>query len=84
MEIVSSRSNPQKDHTMIEYSRLQRTLAMIANHPYYPGKAETIQECLDDLDAHYRKGEINLEQRSRLTTILLSGASSRAEVSACR
>ena len=54
------------------FKRLERTVNLIARHPYYPGKPEAVHDCLDDLEERYRDGSLTHEQKSILVSLLTS------------
>ena len=57
------------------FERLEQTVTIIARHADYPGKEQVVAECLDDIEDRWRQGQLSLEQRFRLYTILLQGTS---------
>ena len=66
-------SSPPWTSSMTEtltFKRLERTISLIARHPFYPGKGEVVHECLDDLEERYREGLLTDEQKSILVSIL--------------
>jgi hypothetical protein len=58
------------------FERLHESVTIIARHADYPGKQEAVAECLDDIEARWRRGQLTLEQRFRLYAVLLAGTSS--------
>jgi hypothetical protein len=52
------------------FTRLERTISLIARHPFYPGKNEIVHDCLDDLEDRYREGLLTYEQKATLASIL--------------
>ena len=59
------------------FERLEQAVTIIARHADYPGKQETVAECLDDVEDRWRRGHLTLVQRFRLTAILIRGTASR-------
>lgn len=57
---------------MPTFKRLERTVNLIARHPFYPGKPEAVHDCLDDLEERYRDGSLTHEQKSILVSLLTS------------
>jgi hypothetical protein len=57
-----------------EFERLEYTVGMIRRHPYYPGKEQLLDECLEDIDERFRKGRLTAEQRGRLRCVLLESS----------
>ncbi|WP_254053298.1 hypothetical protein [Singulisphaera sp. GP187] len=55
---------------MLTFKRLERTVNLIARHPFYPGKPEAVHDCLDDLEDRYRDGSLTHEQKSILVSLL--------------
>ncbi|WP_020466744.1 hypothetical protein [Singulisphaera acidiphila] len=55
---------------MPTFKRLERTVNLIARHPFYPGKPEAVHDCLDDLEERYRDGSLTHEQKSILVSLL--------------
>jgi hypothetical protein len=51
---------------------LERFTGLIACHPWYPGKEETIRECLIDFEERDAQGELTPEQKVRLLDPLLA------------
>lgn len=54
----------------LTFIRLERTVSLIARHPFYPGKPEAVHDCLDDLEERYRDGSLTHEQKSILVSLL--------------
>ncbi len=52
------------------FDRLTASAERIANHAAYPGKAEAVRQCLDDLDDLVLAGRITAAQREALRAIL--------------
>lgn len=46
----------------METRRLKRDIERLAAHPDFPGKANMIQNCLDELDRLYLHGEMRREE----------------------
>ncbi|WP_406699734.1 hypothetical protein V5E97_12830 [Singulisphaera sp. Ch08] len=63
------------------FKRLERTVNLIARHPFYPGKSEAVHDCLDDLEERYRDGSLTHEQKSVLVSLLTSEDSNSIEPS---
>ena len=61
----------------ITFTRLERTISLIARHPFYPGKSEVVDECLDDLEERYREGLLTHEQKTILVLILTTEESNQ-------
>jgi hypothetical protein len=55
------------------FERLERTITIIAEHADYPGKQESIAECIADIEDRWNRGLLDIEQRFRLLAILLRG-----------
>ena len=53
------------------FERLEQTATMIARHAEYPGKAQVVAECLDDIEDRWEQGQLSLEQRFQLYAVLL-------------
>ena len=56
---------------MLSFERLEHVTDMIARHPDYPGKPVVVQECLEDIEEHCRRGRLTPEQRDRLVAVLV-------------
>ena len=56
------------------FERLERAVTIIALHPDYPGKHEAIAECLEDIEGRWRRGQLSLQQRLRLLSLLVQNA----------
>jgi L-rhamnose isomerase len=52
------------------FRRLEWAVGVIARHPDYPGKAETLQRCREDIERRLRLGMLTDAQRIRLHSIL--------------
>jgi hypothetical protein len=65
--------------TAPSFERLERTITIIAQHAEYPGKQESVSECLDDIEDRWMRGLLTLEQRFGLCAILLRGTASRRD-----
>jgi hypothetical protein len=52
------------------FSRLEQTMCLIARHPFYPGKQQVVDECLEELEERVRQGTLTVEQRCHLVGIL--------------
>ena len=59
------------------FERLEQTVTIIARHLEYPGKAEVVADCLQEIDSRWERGQLTLQQRFRLYAILVAGAVSR-------
>lgn len=59
------------------FERLVATAERIIRHADYPGKRETIDQCLEDVESLWLDGQITTEQREVLRDVL-SGAFSHA------
>jgi hypothetical protein len=59
------------------FERLEQATTIIARRAQYPGKREIVAECLDDVEDRWRRGQLTLEQRFRLSAILIRGTASR-------
>jgi hypothetical protein len=53
-----------------DFPALERVASRVAEHPFFPGKAAVVRECLADVDERFRRGELSEAQRSRLVAIL--------------
>jgi hypothetical protein len=49
---------------------LERTAGLLARHPDFPGKAEAMSRCRDDIKQRFLQGILTREQRDRLLAIL--------------
>jgi hypothetical protein len=58
-----------RDYTQL-FRRLERSTTLIVRHPDFPGKAEAIGRCRDDIEDRFHQGLLTDEQRSRLLSIL--------------
>lgn len=54
----------------LTFKRLERAISLIARHPFYPGKNEVVQDCLDELEERYREGSLTQEQKLLLISQL--------------
>lgn len=54
------------------FQRLEQAVSLIARHPYYPGKQDAVDECLEDIEERCRLGILTEDQKSRLVSILVS------------
>jgi hypothetical protein len=59
--------------TAPSFEHLEHAVTMIARHADYPGKERVVRDCLDDIEDHWRQGQLNLQQRFRLYSTLLQG-----------
>jgi hypothetical protein len=57
------------DHGQL-FRRLERSTILILRHPEFPGKADAIRRCRDDIDSRFHQGMLTGEQRSHLLSIL--------------
>jgi hypothetical protein len=57
-------------HAASYFSRLVASVARIAGHAYFPGKAEAVEQCLEDIDDLVVAGQITAEQRDLLREVL--------------
>lgn len=57
------------------FQRLERAIGLIAGHPFYPGKQEALEDCLDDLEERYRQGTLTEDEKTRLVAILVAPGS---------
>jgi hypothetical protein len=53
------------------YDRLVESVGRIARHAYYPGIEQTLNQCLEDIDALRTAERITPEQREALRFLLL-------------
>ncbi|APW59044.1 hypothetical protein [Paludisphaera borealis] len=53
------------------YDRLVASVGRIARHAYYPGVEQTLNQCLEDIDALRTADQITPEQREALRFIVL-------------
>ena len=53
------------------YDRLVDSVSRIARHAYYPGIEQTLDQCLEDIDALRDDERITPEQREALRLIIL-------------
>jgi hypothetical protein len=49
---------------------LERTIGLIARHPYFPGKEDAVSRCGEEIEQRYRQGMLTDGQRTRLLAIL--------------
>ncbi len=56
-----------------QFQILRHAVEIIAQHRDYPGKQDLVKDGLDDIDDHYRRGRLTVEEKERLRSILLSG-----------
>jgi hypothetical protein len=59
------------------FERLVASAERIARHANYPGKAQAVGQCIDDIDDLAQAERITAEQRETLRAVLL-GARSHA------
>lgn len=52
------------------FNRLEQAMSLIARHPFYPGKQQVIDECLEELGERVRQGTLTVEQHGQLVGIL--------------
>lgn len=52
------------------FNRLEQAMSLIARHPFYPGKQQVIDECLEELGERVRQGTLTVEQHGHLVGIL--------------
>jgi len=53
------------------YDLLVASVSRIARHAYYPGIEQTLDQCLEDIDALRDAERISAEQREALRLIIL-------------
>jgi hypothetical protein len=53
------------------FERLTASAEMIARHAFYPGKAEAVHQCMEDIEDLLLEGRISPEQGDMLRGILL-------------
>jgi NTE family protein len=53
------------------FEKLVGSLARIANHSYYPGKEDTVEQCLEEVEEIRLSGRITAEQSATLRELLL-------------
>jgi hypothetical protein len=58
-----------QDHNQL-FRRLERSTSLIVRHPDFPGKAEAIKRCRDDIEDRFHQGMLTSEQRGYLLSIL--------------
>jgi hypothetical protein len=61
------------------FERLEQAVTIIAQHADYPGKQESVAECLDDIEDRWSRGLLDLEQRFGLRATLLRGRTSQRD-----
>jgi hypothetical protein len=61
------------------FERLEQAVTIIAQHADYPGKQESVAECLDDIDDRWSRGLLDSEQRFGLRATLLRGRTSQRD-----
>jgi hypothetical protein len=54
------------------FQRLERAVNLIARHPFYPGKQEALDDCLEDLEERFRAGSLTYDQKTTLIALLYS------------
>ncbi len=59
------------------FERLAAVVERVARHPDFPGKRQTVDLCLEDIEGLAQDGLITVEQEGMLRSILL-GRTSRA------
>lgn len=57
-------------HAASYFSRLVASVTRIAGHAYFPGKDESVDQCLEDIESLAIAGQITAEQRDVLREIL--------------
>lgn len=57
--------------TMDAYQRLEEAAYLIARHPDYCGKGAVVRNCMDEIEARYECGSLDLSQSTRLIAILM-------------
>jgi hypothetical protein len=60
------------------FDRLIASVERIANHAYYPGKEEALDQCIADIDDLMLAERITAEQRDALRAVLLGALSHAA------
>jgi hypothetical protein len=55
------------------FERLEQAVNLIARHADYSGKQAVVAGCLDDIEDRWEQGQLTLEQRFRLSAILIRG-----------
>jgi hypothetical protein len=61
------------------FERLEQVVTIIAQHADYPGKQESVAECLEDIEDRWSRGLLSLEQRFVLCAILIRQTASRRD-----
>jgi hypothetical protein len=61
------------------FERLEQVVTIIAQHADFPGKRESVAECLEDIEDRWCRGLLTLEQRFGLCATLLRGKASRRD-----
>ncbi len=60
---------------MGHFERLVGVVERVAHHPYFPGKQETVDLCLEDIQGLSLDGLITAEQEDVLRDVLLGTSS---------
>lgn len=60
---------------MAYFERLVTSVERVAHHPYFPGKRQTVELCLEDIEGLSLDGLITVQQQDLLREILLSTSS---------
>lgn len=60
---------------MNHFERLVKVVERVAHHPYYPGKQQTVDLCLEDIEGLSLDGLITAEQVDVLREVLLGTSS---------
>ena len=63
---------------MGHFERLLAVVERVAYHPYFPGKQQTVELCLEDIEDLSLDGLITAEQRRMLSEVLLGSFSHAA------
>ena len=53
------------------FEKLVGSLSRIASHSYYPGKEDTVEQCLEEVEEIRLSGRITAEQSATLRELLL-------------
>ncbi len=60
---------------MDHFERLIKLVERVTHHAYYPGKQETVDLCLEDIEGFSEDGLITAEQEDMLRDLLLGTCS---------
>ena len=76
MEFTISASTNSTDETPTVdkssyFEKLVGSLSRIASHSYYPGKEDTVEQCLEEIEEIRLSGRITAEQSATLRELLL-------------